>query len=210
MNFDTAYKIIGTIPFELLGAVNDEIQKTLIDKDFNYQDRDVENKELSWMRLDFMRAPQDERLMPLYQSILAVINHITANYKVDPLNSVSVSMLKPNQILPEHTDGRFIHRITNRYLVPLMDSKKNYMYAYVDDEKVEWNIEYGKVYRINNAVIHSAINAEPLERFNLLIDCWEPRLKEKFKNHPDLMTSLAFLGVNYQFEKRLKVGPKVK
>jgi hypothetical protein len=210
MNFDSAYKVTGTVPLELLAAVNDNIQATLNDGDFNYQDRDIENKQLSWMRLDFMRPPADERLMPLYQSILAVINHITTNYSLDPLNSVSVSMLKPNQVLAEHTDGRFLHRITNRYLVPLMDSKKNYMYAYMNDEKVQWNIEYGKVYRINNAIVHSAINAEPLERFNLLIDTWEPRLKEKFKDHPDLLTSLVMLGVNYQFEKRLRIGPKVR
>jgi len=210
MNFNTAYEITGTVPEKLLNAVNTQIKKTLADADYNYQDRDVDNKKLSWMRLDFMKPPEDKRLDPLYQSILKVVNHIIDNYNIDPLNSVSVSMLKPNQVLAEHTDGRLIHRITNRYIVPLMDSKKNYMYAYINDEKVEWNIDYGKVYRINNAVIHSAINAEPVERFNLLIDCWEPRLKAKFKNHPDLMRSLVVLGVNYQFEKRLRIGPKVK
>ena len=71
-------------------------------------------------------------------------------------------------------------------------------------------MEFGNVYRVNNAIIHSALNLENAERFNLLIDCWEPRLKAKFKGHPDLMKSLAVLGVNYQFEKRLKVGPKIK
>lgn len=210
MNFNTAYEITGTIPEKLLNAVNTQIEKTLADADYNYQDRDVDNKKLSWMRLDFMKAPEDERLDPLYQSILKVINHIIDNYNIDPLNSVSVSMLKPNQVLAEHTDGRFIHRITNRYLVPLTRSDVNYMYGYVNGEKVQWNIEFGKVYRINNAIIHSAINAENKERYNLLIDTWDPRLKAKFKDHKDLFAAMVILGVNYQFEKRLKVGPKVK
>ena len=210
MNFDTAYEITGTVPEELLAAVTDQIEKTLADADYNYQDRDVENRRLSWMRLDFMKPPEDPDKQPLYESILAVINHIIDNYDIDPLNSVSVSMLKPRQVLAEHTDGRFIHRITNRYLVPLTKSDVNYMYGYVNKEKVQWVLEYGKVYRINNAIIHSAINAEDRERYTLLIDTWDPRLKAKFKDHKDLFAAMVILGVNYEFEKRLKIGPKVR
>lgn len=210
MNFNSAYEITGTVPKKLLSAVNTEIEKTLSDRDYNYQDRDVENKQLSWMRLDFMQPPADARLNPLYQSILKVINHIITNYDLDPLNSVSVSMLKPNQVLAEHTDGRFIHRITNRYLVPLTDSDVNYNYGYINGEKVIYPLKLGNVYRVNNAIIHSALNNEPKERYNLLIDTWDTRLKAKFKDHPDLFAAMVILGVNYQFEKRLKIGPKVR
>lgn len=208
MNFSTAYEITGTVPAELLNAVNKEIDNTLSDRDYNYQDRDVDNKQLSWMRLDFMKPPADPARMPLYNSILGVINHITKNYKIDPLNSVSVSMLKPKQVLAEHTDGRFLHRITNRYLVPLTHSDVNYNYGYVNGEKVIYPLKFGNVYRVNNAIIHSAINNENADRYNLLIDTWEPRLKAKFKDHPDLMAAMVILGVNYQFEKRLKIAPK--
>jgi hypothetical protein len=210
MNFNTAFEITGTVPHELLSAVNEQIEQTLNDRDYNYQDRDVDNKDLSWMRLDFMRPPENPKLMPLYASILAVINHITENYDIDPLNSVSVSMLKPNQVLAEHTDGRFIHRITNRYLVPLTGSDVNYNYGYINGEKVIYPLKLGNVYRVNNAIIHSALNLENRERFNLLIDTWDPRLKAKFKDHKDLFAAMVILGVNYEFEKRLKVGPKVR
>lgn len=154
-----------------------------------------------------MRPPEDTRRIPLYNAILAVISYIQDSYHVDPLSSVSVSMLKPLQVLDEHTDGRFLHRITNRYLVPLMHSDVNYNYGYVDGEKVIYPLKFGNVYRINNAIIHSALNLENAERFNILIDTWDPRLKEKFQDHPDLMAALTVLGVNYNFEKRLKVRP---
>jgi hypothetical protein len=155
-----------------------------------------------------MSEPTDQKYMPLYTSILAVINYITENYKIDPLNSVSVSMLKPKQILAEHTDGRFLHRLTNRYLVPLTHSDVNYNYGYINGEKVIYPLKFGNVYRVNNAIVHSAINNEDVERYNLLIDTWEPRLKAKFKDHPDLMAAMVVLGVNFQFEKRLKVTAK--
>ena len=205
MNFDTAYEILGDVPKELIDEVNKHIGLTLSDADYNYKDRDVQSKEYSWLRKDFMAPPSEPELMPLYEAILAVINYIRDNFKIDPLNSVSVSMLKPKQVLAEHTDGRFLHRITNRYLVPLMDSKVNYMYGYVNGEKVQWNIEFGKVYRINNAIIHSAINNEDAERFNILIDTFDSRLKAKFNNHPDKMAALTVLGVNFESERRLMV-----
>jgi hypothetical protein len=208
MNFAAAYQIIGRVPDSLLEKVNEEINHALTDADFNYKDRNVETAELSWLRLDFMRPPEDKNRMPLYNSILAVINHITENYNIDPLNSVSVSMLKPLQVLDEHTDGRFLHRITNRYLVPLMDSEVNYNYGWYENEKVIYPLRYGNIYRVNNAIVHSALNLENAERFNILIDTWEPRLKAKFKDHQDLMAALTVLGVNYNFEKRLKVKPK--
>lgn len=207
MNFSTAYEITGAVPTELLHAVNKEISCALTDQDYNYQDRDVDNKQLSWMRLDFMQPPADPARMPLYNSILNVIKYISDNYRLDPLNSVSISMLKPKQILAEHTDGRFLHRITNRYLVPLTQSDVNYNYGYINGEKVIYPLIFGNVYRVNNAIIHSAINNEDTDRYNLLIDTWEPRLRAKFSGHPDLKAAMVVLGVNYQFEKRLKIAP---
>lgn len=208
MNFNEAYQIIGTVPSHLLEQVNEEISRSVTDSDYNYKDRDVATREQSWLRKDFMSEPTDQKYMPLYTSILAVINYITENYKIDPLNSVSVSMLKPKQILAEHTDGRFLHRLTNRYLVPLTHSDVNYNYGYINGEKVIYPLKFGNVYRVNNAIVHSAINNEDVERYNLLIDTWEPRLKAKFKDHPDLMAAMVVLGVNFQFEKRLKVTAK--
>jgi hypothetical protein len=207
MNFNAAYQILGTVPDNLLNAVNEQISLALTDNDYNYKDRDLINKEHSWLRLDFMKPPEDERRMPLYSTILAVIEYIQQTYKIDPLNSVSVSMLKPKQVLDEHTDGRFLHRITNRYLVPLTHSDVNYNYGYYNKEKVIYPLKFGNIYRINNAIIHSALNLEDTSRYNLLIDTFDARLKEKFNNHPDRMAALTIFGVNQEFEKRLKVQP---
>ena len=205
MNFNAAYQIIGTVPGPLLNAVNEQIAIALTDDDYNYKDRDLINKEHSWLRLDFMKPPSEERRMNLYSAILLVIEHIQQTYHVDPLNSVSVSMLKPKQVLDEHTDGRFLHRITNRYLVPLTHSDVNYNYGYYDNQKIIYPLKFGNIYRINNAIIHSALNLEDTERYNILIDTFDARLKAKFNNHPDRLAALTVFGVNQEFEKRLKV-----
>ena len=205
MNFNNAYEILTKVPYELISNVNEQITKCANYNDFNYKDKDTTTKEDSWFRMDFMKPPTKEHLVPIYQSIMNAVNYISNSTNIDPVNSVSLSLLRPNQVLAEHTDGRFIHRITNRYLVPLTDSKINYNYGYINGEKIVYQLEQGNVYRINNAIIHSALNLENEDRYNLLIDCYEQRLKDKFKDHPDLFHSLTMIGVNKEFEKRLKV-----
>lgn len=205
MNFNNAYEILTTVPRELISAVNDHITTHTSYSDFNYKDKDTTTKEDSWFRMDFMKPPTKEHLVPLYKSIMDLVNFISNSTNIDPVNSVSLSMLRPKQVLAEHTDGRFIHRITNRYLVPLTDSAVNYNYGYYKEEKIIYPLKCGNVYRINNAIVHSAINLENEDRYNLLIDCFDHRLRDKFKDHPDLFHSLTMIGINKEFEKRLKV-----
>jgi hypothetical protein len=196
MNFSKAYEIIGEAADSLLKAVNEEIKK-LNDEDFNYQDYDSKTKEKSWLRLDFMKRPEEEKLLPLYEAVKNLVNELAVRYSLDPVTSFSVSMLKPRQVLEEHTDGRFKHRITNRFIVPLSDSDKNYNYGYVNGEKVIYKLHLGKIYRINNAIIHSAVNEEDVERYNILIDTFEQRLQDKFKKFIDIMAPLSDEGFKF-------------
>lgn len=198
MNFKEAYQVIGSADENLLSALVNEI-KTLNDNDFNYQDFDSQTGDKSWLRLDFMEEPKDARYHNLFNASKNLVLDVIQRYNLDPLTSFSISMLKPRQVLEEHTDGRFKHRITNRYLIPLSASDKNYNYGYVNGEKVIYKLELGKIYRVNNAIIHSAINMEDTERYNILIDTFEQRLQDKFKGFVDIMAPLSDEG--YKFSK---------
>jgi hypothetical protein len=59
-------------------------------------------------------------------------------------------------------------------------SDVNYNYGYYNNEKVIYPLKFGNIYRINNAIIHSALNLEDTERYNILIDTFDARLKTKF------------------------------
>jgi hypothetical protein len=144
-----------------------------------------------------MKRPEEEKLLPLYEAVKNLVNELAVRYSLDPVTSFSVSMLKPRQVLEEHTDGRFKHRITNRFIVPLSDSDKNYNYGYVNGEKVIYKLHLGKIYRINNAIIHSAVNEEDVERYNILIDTFEQRLQDKFKKFIDIMAPLSDEGFKF-------------
>lgn len=198
MNFSSAFEIIGNAQIELLEKVNKEIE-SLNDDDFNYQDFDSKTREKSWLRLDFMKKPEEEKHVALYFAIKDLVDELAVRYSLDPVTSFSVSMLKPKQVLEEHTDGRFKHRITNRYIVPLSNSEKNYNYGYMNGEKIIFKLEQGKIYRLNNAIIHSAVNEEDTERYNILIDTFEQRLQDKFKKFIDIMAPLSEEG--YRFSR---------
>jgi hypothetical protein len=208
MYFNSAYSVVGSIDVTLLEEIIDQINKNINSRDYTYHDVDSKTKLPSWSRVDFSHEPTDERLIPLYKSILRVISEFKKTYRLNPISNISISVLQPLQTLEEHTDGRFIHRITDRFLIPLMKSDVNYNYGYINNQKVIYPLEYGKIFRINNAIIHSALNLENQERYNILIDTFDTRLREKFANHPDLYKGLTVLGVNKHFEMHRK--PQVR
>ena len=205
MNFKAAYQILGTVPEDLLCELTRQIQ-LIQSTDYNYSDKNIGSGEVSWSRVDFFATSQPpEPKKPLFDAMFAVANYCKAECGLDRVNSASVSTLAPFQTIDEHTDGRFLHRITNRYIVPLSHSDVNYNYGYYNGEKVIYPMVYGNIYRINNAIIHAANNFESSERFNLLIDTFDERLQQKFSQHPDILAALTVFGVNKEFEKRLKV-----
>lgn len=204
MFFDGAYRDMGVVPEHLMQAAVTAINGVDED-DYTYRDYNVQELKESWLRIDFARPPEQPNLLPLYNGFQGIAQYVVDSYNLKSISNVSLSRLKPLQVLEEHVDGRFIHKLTDRYLVPLSRSDKNYNYGYYQRQKVEFKLQYGHVYRINNSIIHSALNLENDDRYNLLIDVIDPRVWAKFANHPDLYRSLNVLSVNWKFEERLRV-----
>lgn len=204
MYFDAAYQDLGEVPTELMTPAVQALAQ-LTDDDYTYRDYNVQDVKESWLRIDFAREPTVDRLKPLYFGFRGIAEHVVATHDLPPVSTVSLSQLRPLQVLEEHVDGKLIHKLTDRYLVPLSRSDKNYNYGLFKDEKVVYPLRYGHVYRINNSIVHSALNLENDERHNLLIDVMDARLRLKFANHPDLFRSLNALAVNWRFEDRLRI-----
>lgn len=208
MFFPAAFQDMGELPLELVDSAAAAV-RLISDIDYTYRDYNVKEVKESWLRVDFAREPSEPRLKPLYAAFKAIADHVVSKHKLFPISNISLSQLRPKQVLEEHIDGRFIHKITDRYLVPLSRSNKNYNYGYYDKQKVIYPLVYGHVFRINNAIIHSALNLEDDERHNVLIDVMDERLAIKFKDHPDLFRSLNANNINWKFEERLRIKRKL-
>lgn len=191
MNFSTPYHVYGQVDDDLVDNVCTEIKK-INDEYFNYVDHDSKTGNKSWLRLDF--APdsvQHERERPLFEAGLKLVQCALKKYNLDELSSFSVSMLKPGEVLEEHTDSRLIHRLTNRYIIPLIDGGGSYNYWVVNGVQVKHYLKRGELFRVNNAIIHSAVNSGDIERYNVLIDTFSSRLKDKFGKSIDLAAPMS-------------------
>lgn len=202
MNFSAPYHVYGKVDDTLVEAVCSEIKK-INDEYFNYVDHDSKTGNKSWLRLDF--APdsvQHERERPLFEAGLKLVTHSLQKFGLDELSSFSVSMLKPEEVLEEHTDSRLIHRLTNRYIIPLIDGGGSYNYWVVDGVKVKHYLKRGELFRVNNAILHSAVNSGGIERYNILIDTFSNRLKDKFAKSIDLAAPMSKEGHTFTHARR--------
>jgi hypothetical protein len=204
MNFSRPYQIIGNADSDLVEKLNTEINK-ISDDYYNYTDVDSVTKQTSWVRLDFdYKKVQHPRETAIWQSGVTLINDLIEKYQIDNVSSFSISMLKPNQTLEEHTDSRLVHRLTNRYIVPLIDAGDSYNYWYVGPEKkkVIHYLKKGELFRVNNAIIHAAVNTGNIARYNLLIDTFPSRLIKKFGSSIDLAAPLSREGYNFSTKRQ--------
>lgn len=202
MNFSAPFQILGQADDGLVENVCAEI-KRINDEYYNYVDYDSKSGNASWHRLDFMPTGcQHERERPLFEAGLRLVNQVLEKFRLDDLSSFSVSMLKPHEILEEHTDSRLIHRLTNRYIIPLIDDGDSYNYWVVNGVRVKHYLKRGQVFRVNNAIIHSAVNGGGFERYNILIDTFSARLKAKFQTSIDLNAPMSKEGHNFSVARK--------
>lgn len=202
MNFSAPFQVIGQVDDYLVENVCNQI-KIINDEYYNYIDHDSKSGNTSWMRLDF--APnnvQHERERPLFTAGLELVKHAIEKFNLDDLSSFSISMLKPKETLEEHTDSRLIHRLTNRYIIPLLDEGESYNYWLVDGVQQRHYLKRGQLFRVNNAIIHSAVNCSNSERFNVLIDTFSSRLKSKFGKSIDLAAPLSKEGHTFTVARK--------
>lgn len=202
MNFSAPYQVLGQADSGLVETVCSEIQK-MNDEYYNYVDYDSKSGNPSWHRLDFtLDGYQHERERALYEATKSLVQDTVGKFQLDELSSFSVSMLKPNEILEEHTDSRLIHRLTNRYIIPLIDGGGSYNYWVVNGQRVKYYLKRGEVFRVNNAIIHSAVNSGNIERYNILIDTFSTRLRSKFRTSIDLNAPMSREGHNFSVARK--------
>jgi hypothetical protein len=86
----------------------------------------------------------------------------------------------------------------------LVDCGSSYNYWLVgpQKEKVYHYLKKGELFRVNNAIIHAAVNVGDMERFNLLIDTFDVRLKEKFGRSIDLAAPMSKEGFTFSVKRK--------
>jgi hypothetical protein len=82
----------------------------------------------------------------------------------------------------------FFHRIAKRIIVPITDTPDILNWHWQDnDTKRYYFLEYGNIYRLNTAYTHGLQSYSKQVRRAVYFDVIEPRLYNKFKQHPDIL-----------------------
>lgn len=120
----------------------------------------------------------------------------------------SLSRINPGTRLSDHTDGILRFRFCDRYIIPLSNNSRSYNYYKEGEREVRVHFKIGGVYRLNNLVMHGAVNDGDEPRDNLLLDVIEERVWHKYKHHPDMYALISPGGspVDKAFFQELLMG----
>lgn len=203
---------VGKIPQGIVSELADKLKKAELA--FNYHTTLSGEKSAPWWcRID-ASLRQDNILTHSYYPLVAPILNELTTLKLDFIKDAklfawSISRLNPKTKLDDHTDGILRFRFCDRIIVPLSNNAKSYNYYRNSDgtaTKVYFNI--GSVYRLNNLHVHGAVNDGDEPRDNILLDFIDPRICDKFINHPDFYSLISPGGddIDRDFFKELLRG----
>lgn len=122
----------------------------------------------------------------LVEHAMPIVSEILLNFeKFTPVRGEIVNLL-PGKELKSHIDIYWFHKYSKRIHVPI----------YTNDQCVqifedrEHHLEEGKIYEINNRIMHSARNSGSTPRIHLILDLMDFENLEKLKSNKSLATTI--------------------
>lgn len=191
MLIDSDLKIIGDIELSL---IQDALK---IAKSVNWGDSKFDRRESSLVqgRLCILPYPtrnkeqvySDEQEQ-LIQSVNPIIEEVSKYFSNLVKVRGEIVNLCPGKQLTLHQDVYWFHKHSRRIHIPLC-TNDNCRQIFEDRE---YHLEVGKVYEINNRILHSAYNRGSEDRIHIILDLMT---NEKFKE------TLACPGLSIRVEK---------
>lgn len=167
---------IGTVPLELVNKAATLCNNIHWGDNVYTRDNDISLSTYSRllpMKSESVTKPvyteQEQELVDICQRI---IDSLPDEFKgLEKLNS-EIATLPPDTIIKLHYDGKWSHKSSRRIHIPIMTNDK------CDNTwlNITLKMEPGKVYEINNRVLHGARNKGDTYRTHLIIDFIEPEI----------------------------------
>lgn len=177
MYFDGIIKYLGDVDETLLSPIN-QILKEYNESDWDNPAFIRRDYNLTYSRLIefpwFVSNNHDtysDRDLNLLKLCEPIINMIRERYYPKYIRvRGEIATIVPGTQISYHMDENNFHKLSHRIHVPLLTNSENFNIWKINDEDVEIHLEYGKIYEINNRIIHSAVNRSDTHRTHLIID----------------------------------------
>lgn len=181
MNFDRVYQAVGSVPLELLKQADMSIDQFEQTNPYNF-------KHGEWLRLDSYHNPEQRQLSSIIGQDL--IDHVMSYFPGEVLFGWSVSHLPAGQVIVDHADRMFFHRLAKRIIVPISNAEDILNWHWNRDRatRLPYILPLGQIYRLNTAVTHGVQSFNNKARRAVYFDVIEQRLNDKFISHPDMLT----------------------
>ena len=167
---------IGVVPIDLIEKAAILCNKIDWASDRYTRDNDISLK--TYSRLLPMQSPsapnpeyteQEQELVNICQLIIA---HLPDEFNRLKKLNCEIATLPVDTLIRLHYDGKWFHKHSRRIHIPITtnDNCKNIWF------NLSYKLELGKVYEINNRVLHGAFNKGETNRTHLILDFIEPAL----------------------------------
>lgn len=119
-----------------------------------------------------IKTDERVRLWKAVNSIVDFVKSIHPNYK---LVRGEIVNLRPGKKLTPHVDIHWFHKESKRIHIPIITNRKSFLTF----EDRLYHLTVGKIYEINNRIMHSGFNEGTSDRVHVILDIM---LNETFDN----------------------------
>jgi len=104
---------------------------------------------------------------------------------------LDISSVPPETKIKAHLDYAFFQTVCRRIHIPVLTNNKSALSLWTDNGVKTYNLKVGKVYEINNQVVHVAGNLGDTERWHILADIIDNDVLEVMKK-TGMLSSWAY------------------
>lgn len=170
MHIDRDIKEIAEISFDILKNLEDSCKR------INWDQESFGRKEISLVegrlcmipcliaRPDQLVKTQDR--VQLWEGVSPIVDYVYNLYTDHKMVRGEIVNLKPGKSLSPHIDIHWFHKESKRVHVPIITNDASFLTF----EDRNYHLDVGKIYEINNRIMHSGFNNGTSDRVHVIID----------------------------------------
>jgi hypothetical protein len=195
-------KIIGTVNTDELAVLGDTITRSFNNKWTKRSLHLMEDcyclKAITPSNIDILDVDTQEELKTLLLPF--VEPYINLN---EVLLYLDISYIPPGKRTKVHVDHAAMHQVSRRLHIPIITNSSVRFAVFHAATIKNYHMEVGKVYEVNNQVMHLAANLGTEPRWHMIIDIIDKEIYEYLIKSNRLLSKGLDPSINYAFNTHL-------
>lgn len=194
-------KVVGHIDIDVVDHIFSQVSKNFQDKwvqrTFKLMDTTFCIKAITPSQFDKVDAITETKfknlLLPYVESLVG---------KDETLIYLDMSSVPPGAKLLPHIDYARFHQLSRRLIIPVVTNPKAVFALKTVNGIFNYNLKVGKIYEVNNQVLHTSINMGDTDRWHIIIDIIDNTAYEYLKK-TDINAWGVDPSINFSFDQKI-------